>query len=223
MSLRRWLVLCASTALVGPAFAEAPAPTPQPPIEVACVLDQDAPRRAVEAAFAELQTIHRSRVAGPAGQKLIDSRVNALLDRLVGFDLFVDLALGDAWDAALAEQKVAWRTTLRETLRRRYLRKLGSPLMAKVDVKAVVIRCDKAEVRLNIADRKGKHAQDVQLQLVASRVDTTTVWHAFDVAVDGVSLLETWRSRFRRIYADGGVSAIDEHMRGLAERYTKPE
>ena len=232
MVLRRLLVVCSIATLVSPALAESPDQVPpgdaqetmpEPPPKAVCIDDQDEPRRAVEAAFLELQNIHRTRVAGPAGQKLIELRVNALLDRLVGFDVFVDIALGDAWDAALADQKLAWRTTLRETLRRRYLHKLGSPLRAKGDIKTVVMRCDKAEVSLHISDRKGKHAQDVRLQLVASRVDSTTVWHAFDVAVDGVSLLETWRSRFRRIYADGGVSAIDQHMRGLAERYTHPD
>ncbi|HRE92387.1 MAG TPA: hypothetical protein PK095_24945, partial [Myxococcota bacterium] len=43
-------------------------------------------------------------------------------------------------------------------------------------------------------------------------------WRAFDVSVDGASLLEMWKGRFRRIFADGGVAAIEEHLRQLAER-----
>jgi len=231
-------LLCLAIACAnGPASAQ-PTPAEQviaPPLPSPCSDDASAPRREVEAAFAELQQIHRTRVAGPAGQKLLESRVNALLERLVGFDLFVDLALGDAWDSALPEQKLSWRETLADTLRRRYLRKLGSPLAAGVDIKTVVLRCDRAEVALHIVDRKGGHPQDVLLQLVATRVAGSLpvtpgdpvvpapvpeiAWHAFDVAVDGVSLLETWKSRFRRIYADGGVAAIDHHMRGLRDRY----
>ena len=236
-----WAVLCLGiVGAAGPALAQ-PTPVEQvvtPPPPVPCIENASAPRHEVEAAFAELQRIHRSRIAGPAGQQLIESRVNALLERLVGFDLFIDLVLGDAWEIALPEQRLSWRTALADTLRRRYLNKLGSPLAASVDIQGVVMHCDRAVVSIHISDRKGKHPQDVLLHLVATRVVPAPTppedvlnpppadpprpvieWRAFDVAVDGVSLLETWKSRFRRIYEDGGVAAIDYHMRGLADRY----
>ena len=190
-----------------------------PPVEVVCVEQPASARMEVEAAFVELQHIHRNRVPGPSGQRLLEARVFELLERRVAFDRFVDLALGEAWDQASEEQKKAWRETLEDTLRRRYLKKLGSPLSAHLEMKGVVLRCTRAEVMFVVVSRRGAHRQDVVLELEAATSEGVVRWRAFDVAVDGVSLLETWKSRFRRIFADGGVAAIDYHMRGLRERY----
>jgi len=189
------------------------------PVEVVCIEEPSSARLEVESAFSELQRIHRGRVPGPSGQRLLEGRVDALLERLVAFDLFVDLVLGEAWDEALEDQRRSWRQTLEETLRRRYLDKLGSPLSSHIEMKGVVLRCNRAEVLFVVVSRRGEHRQDVVLELDGVVLDGKPRWRAFDVAVDGVSLLETWRSRFRRIYADGGLAAIDYHMRGLRERY----
>jgi ABC-type transporter MlaC component len=210
--------------------ADEPVPV-EPPPPPACTSDPAEPRDEVAAAFMELQQIHRARVPGPAGQRLLEHKIDELLERLVGFDVFVDLVLGDAWDRADEAQKKAWRDALEATLRLRYLKKLGSPLAARMTIQDVQLQCDKATVRLHILDRHEKK-QEVVLQLARLRLApdplapevVALVWRAFDVAVDGVSLLETWRSRFRRIYEDGGVAAIDYHMRGLRQRYpSKPE
>lgn len=216
-----WLILAALVLGPTPAGSEDGTDEVPSPVEVRCVDDASTARSEVERAFAELQQIHRHRVPGPSGARLLERRVNELLDRLVGFDQFVDLVLGDAWDKAEADQKRDWRAILKQTLRRRYLKKLGSPLTARLEIKGVQLRCDKAKVGLVISDRDGGNPRDVELQLLATFEGETprTLWLAYDVAVDEVSLLETWRSRFRRIYADGGVAAIDHHMRGLRERY----
>lgn len=233
----RWLRLLAALTVAGaPLSARAedvvgdgdevsvPAPPPPPP-EPICLEDGKTAKSEVELAFAELVRIHRNRVSGPAGERVLEARVNELLERLVDFDQFVDLALGDAWDAAEDDQKRDWRETLEETLRRRYLKKLGSPLASRMQVKSVSLSCDKAEVALLITDKQGGRPQDVVLELIGTPPQTEggrPSWQAFDVAVDGVSLLETWRGRFRRIYADGGIAAIDHHMRGLRDRYGRP-
>lgn len=204
--------------VVEPPDAGPDAPAPATPV---CIEEPSSARREVQAAFEELQRIHRNRVPGPSGQRLLEGRVDELLERLVAFDVFVDLVLGEAWEEALAEQRAAWRETLEETLRRRYLKKLGSPLSSHIEMKGVVLRCNRAEVIFVVVSRRGEHRQEVTLELDGVMVDGEPRWRAFDVAVDGVSLLETWKSRFRRIYADGGVAAIDYHMRGLRERYNR--
>jgi len=190
-----------------------------PPPEVVCVDDARSVRSQVEAAFAEIQRIYRTRVAGPAGQRLLETRIDELFERIVDFERFVVLALGAAWERADASQREPWRSTLRATLQQRYLRQLGAPLAAQLMITRVLLRCDQAEVTLVLTDRRRGQHQDVVLELVAVLGEAGVAWRAFDVAVDGVSLLEGWKGRLRRLYEDGGVAAIDQHLRGLRARY----
>lgn len=214
----RALIIAAALVLAPPPALAADGAPPAGPSQPRCVDDPASPRNEITAAFAELQKIHRGRVPGPSGQRIVDLRVRGLLERLVGLDLFAGLALGDAWTKAEDVQRASWRDTLRETLQRRYLKRLGSPLLAEIEFGAVELRCDKARVAFTLRDRHDKK-MDVVLDLAATVTDGAVTWAAFDVSVDGVSLLETWRSRFRRIYEEGGVAAVDYHMRGLRERF----
>lgn len=203
--------------------AAAADPIEEPPALRPCP-SGDSARTAIEDALAELQKIHRVRVPGPSGQVVLDRKLDELLSRFVRFEHFADLALGDAWDAAVPEQRTGWSETLRYALERRYLRRLGSPLDAVVQVAQSEIRCDEGElararIRIELASRRSKSRQEVLLQLAQSRrPEEPAVWQAFDVAVDGVSLLENWRGQFRRIYAEGGLAAVDHHIKVMRDR-----
>lgn len=199
--------------------------------EVVCAPDASGARLAVELAFAELQRLHRARVPGPTGQSLIVQRTDKLLGRFVHFTRFVDDALGDAWTQA-PERHRDWENTISDFLKRRYLDRLGSPLGARIAVGKVVHTCDEARVSLEVVSPGRRKTTEVEIRLVVDQPrvgddpETTAVapdfgpsrWRAFDVSVDGASLLELWKGRFRRVFGDGGVAAIEEHLRNLSQR-----
>jgi ABC-type transporter MlaC component len=203
-----------------------------------CAPDASGARLAVELAFAELVRLHRGRVPGPSGQDVLNRLLDRLLERFVRFERFVDDALGEAWDSA-PERRRDWQESIANYLRQRYLDRLGSPVGARIEVKSVRHQCDEARVAMVVHGPGGSRRKtDVELRLVVDPPHPSMnevssgeqertrpepfgpmSWRSFDVSVDGVSLLETWKSRFRRIYADGGVAAIDEHLRNLSNRY----
>lgn len=199
--------------------------------EVVCAPDPSGAKLAVELAFAELQRLHRARVPGPTGQSLIAQRTDKLLARFVHFTRFVDDALGEAWNEA-PERRHEWESTISDFLKRRYLDRLGSPLGSRIAVGKVAHDCDEARVSIKVVGPDGRKSTDVEIRmvLVAARLGdeqeaTSAVadfgpsrWRAFDVSVDGASLLELWKGRFRRVFADGGVAAIEEHLRNLSQR-----
>lgn len=209
--------------------ADAPPPEPAPAPKI-CAPDASGATLAIELAFAELQRLHRGRIPGPNGQALIAQRTDKLLARFVHFTRFVDDALGDAWEQA-PDRRSDWESSISDFLKRRYLDRLGSPLGAKIDIGQVTHQCDEARVSLQVLSPHGKKKTDVELRLVLVAPRPTddpsssppadfgpARWRAFDVSVDGASLLEMWKGRFRRIFADGGVAAIEEHLRQLAQR-----
>ena len=75
------------------------------------------------------------------------------------------------------------------------------------------------EVRATLHHKKTDELKQVSFALVWR----TGSWRLYDVEVDGTSLLQTWRGRFRRIFREGGVGALDEQMVGLSKRYPCPE
>jgi ABC-type transporter MlaC component len=209
-------------------------PTPVEPVAV-CAPDGTGARLAVELAFAELMRLHRGRVPGPTGQQVIGLRLERLLERFVRFERFVDDALGEAWNSA-PDRRHDWQTTISAYMQRRYLDRLGSPIGARLEIVSVRHDCDEARLRMVVHSARGRKKSDVELRMVLdlprpaapsdpAPPDTdpfgSASWRAFDVSVDGVSLLETWKGRFRRIFADGGVAAIDEHLRNLGTRSSR--
>lgn len=203
--------------------------------EPRCVPDAEGAKAKVEAGFADLGRLHRARLPGPSGEALLERRLEILLDGFIGFGRFVDDVLGEAWENA-GDHRSAWRETLADTLRQRYLGKVGSPLGVRLEFVALSHRCDEARVEMLLHKSGRKRPREVVLRLYFETPSEGTVevgevgaaieraspqWRAFDVAVDGVSLLETWRGRFRKIYNEGGVAAVDAHMRSLRERYPR--
>lgn len=232
LTLGPLLLVLALGAHAQPARADTPPPEPNPAPRI-CAPDASGARLAIELAFAELQRLHRGRIPGPNGQAMIAQRTDKLLARFVHFTRFVDDALGDAWEQA-PDRRADWESAISDFLKRRYLDRLGSPLGAKIEIGEVSHQCDEARVSLQVQAPHGKKKTDVELRLVliAPRPAEDAAnppppdfgpgrWRAFDVSVDGASLLEMWKGRFRRIFADGGVAAIEEHLRQLAQR--RPE
>ena len=235
------VLLCVGTSKVSAEPEATQAPTEPATL---CAPDGTGARLAVELGFAELMRMHRGRVPGPTGQKVIGQRLERLLERFIRFERFVDSALGEAWNSA-PERRRDWQASISEFMRSRYLDRLGSPIGARLEIVGVRHDCDEARVQMVVHSARGRDKSEVELRMVFDPRQAVepgdplepgrpsdpappvadafgpSSWKAFDVSVDGVSLLETWKGRFRRIFADGGVAAIDEHLRNLGTRSSR--
>jgi len=213
MSMRLLLASLSLVLAVAPARADAPR-------REACG-DAAGATLAVKLAFSDLVRLHRARIPGPSGQQVLDARVDELMAKLIDLDRFAAAALSPMWDELDEGQRAHWSADLRTGLRGRYLRRLTgdrSPAGQWLEVVRADVACDRGTVDFTLGPRGGRGHNDVTLRMVW----TGLAWRAYDVTVDGVSLLETWRSRFRTLYKDGGVAAVDEHLRELAQRYRAP-
>lgn len=190
------------------------APAPEP---VRCATDAASPRLAVEAAYAEFARLYRARLPGPRGQTILETRLDALVDRLIDVEAFARAVLAGAWNAGTTEQRAQWQRDLDQMLRRRYLKGLEDPHLNPIDVLRSDVSCDRASVRVRLGAPSTRSDRVVELDLIYREPE----WRVYNVTVDGVSLIRTWRSRLRRVFADGGVDALDRQLRLLAERYAR--
>ncbi|MCA9517147.1 MAG: ABC transporter substrate-binding protein [Myxococcales bacterium] len=222
------LLVVALTSLgAAPPASARPAPPPDPDAEVEapeprseavhCALDAASPRLAVEAAYAEFARLYRARLPGPRGQTILETRLDALVDRLIDVEAFARSVLAGAWDAGTTEQHEQWKQDLDRMLRRRYLKGLEDPHRNPIEVLRSDVSCDHASVRVRIGVPRTRSDRVVELDLIYRDPE----WRVFNVTLDGVSLIRTWRSRLHRVFADGGVDALDRQLRILAERYAR--
>jgi|GEM_PF-1993615 len=190
--------------------APEPPPEPEP-----CVFDHDSASRAVTDAYADLARVYRTRVPGPTGEVLLRRRLDALLARLVDVEAFCEQVLREMWVAASPEQRARWREAMDHMLRNRYLRGFEGPNQHLIRVLRSTVSCHTAAVRVALSRDGSRDKRVVDVELGHQSGD----WRVFDVTLDGVSLVRTWRSRFLRIFRDGGLDAVDAQMRLLGERY----
>lgn len=221
MTLTRPTLIAILVALIGPTMGAAPDP---PPVvdaasaagdQAPCVLDHDSASRAVTGAYADLGRVYRTRIPGPSGETLLRRRLDALLGRLVDVDAFSQQVLRNVWTDATPEQRLDWRVAMDHMLRNRYLRGFEGPTQNAIAVRRSDVSCHMATVRVALSQPGSRETRVVDVELSHDGGE----WRVFDVTLDGVSLARTWRSRFLRIYRDGGVAAVDAQMRILGERY----
>lgn len=173
------------------------------------------PSAAVTSSFDELRRIFSRRLPGPRGRQLVEKRLHKLIERSIDLEFFMQGMLRVAWEKADDVQRVEWQAAIDSMLRKRYLRLLRAPSTQRVEISNVDVGCQKAALHVQVRDIRGGKSSTFDMNLRWGGQG----WRVYDVHLDGVSLLQLWRSRFRRIYRDGGMRAIDRQMKVLAARY----
>ena len=200
-------VVGASDASDAPTVADGPPP---------CAPAEHVAAQAVVATFNELTAAYHGQIPGPAGATIVERKVDALIGRVLDVDVFARYVLRGIWEQGSAEQHAVWRRALDRMLRRRYLKSLRSPEGHAIEVVGGDTDCDRAEVHFTLRSRRDAGAPE---RVVMALVYRREGWRAYDVTIDNVSLAHTWRSRFQRIFADGGVAAVDRQLREIDVRY----
>ncbi len=140
-------------------------------------------------------------------QELVDTRILPHFD----FPRMTQLAVGRPWRNATAEQKVALTTEFRNMLVRTYTKTFSAYTEPRVDLKSVRAQSEtESTVQTEIQIPDGR--------VVAVNYEmrkTPSGWKAFDVVVEGISLVTSYRTTFAdQIQRDG----IDGLIRSLAEK-----
>lgn len=154
------------------------------------------------------RVIERLRAAKP----LTDNQAYELVEDLIlphlDFEAFARLSLGKYWRQASPEQRVAFTREFRDLLMRSYATSLNSYSGERIE---------QLGQRDDGEDRVMLQTQLIRTQGAPIRVDyrlrqTDGVWKVYDVVIDGISLVITYRTSLGEEISREGLDALIQKM-----------
>ncbi len=141
-----------------------------------------------------------------SNQKRLHELVDAKILPHFDFSRMTQLAVGRSWRTATAEQKQALTTEFRTMLVRTYTKVFVTYQDPKVEVKPVKLNGDETEatVRTLIHLKGGQQTVTIDYEMLKS----PTGWKAFDVTVEGVSLVTSYRGSFADQIQQTGIDGL---------------
>lgn len=132
---------------------------------------------------------------------LVDAKVLPHFD----FAHMTQLAVGKNWRKATPEQKQALTAEFRAMLVRTYTKAFTVYRDQTVEVKPLTLAAGATEATVKTFISK-PGAQAIPVDYVLEKTDKG--WKAFDLSVDGVSLVMTYRSTFNEQIAQSGIDGL---------------
>lgn len=152
-----------------------------------------------------LEIINKDKRANDANQKKLLEFIDARVLPNFNFEHMTKLAVGRAWRTATPEQKAALIAEFRTLLVRTYTKAFTAYKEVKVEVKPATVPAGATEVTVKtVILRPGAPAIPVNYEMEK----TDAGWKAFDVAVEGVSLVATHRGSFAEKVQQSGIDGL---------------
>ncbi len=157
----------------------------------------------------------RGGVTGALATMRRRAQIRAVADDLFDFEEVSRRALGTHWHARTPTERTEFVGAFTDVLERAYLTKIESYAGEKILYTGEKIDGDFAFVRSRIVPRKPAKARlrETALEYRMLRRDKNARWKVYDVIVDGVSFVSTYRSQFDRIILASSYQALMERIR----------
>ena len=136
-------------------------------------------------------------------------KINALVDAKIlphfDFQRMTRLAVGRYWRTATPEQQQALITEFRDLLVRTYTKVFTVYRDQTIEVKPLRMAPDDTEVTVStVISKPGSQPTSVDYELMKA----TDGWKVFDVSVEGVSMVMSYRGTFASEIQQGGIDGL---------------
>jgi phospholipid transport system substrate-binding protein len=152
---------------------------------------------------------------GTEAEKKLKSEIRTMADDVLDWEELTKQALGSAWEQRNAKERSEFSSLLREMIEASYESRLRQALKAGSDKASKVaidwtdesVNGEHADAIAHVKSDKSEANLGFKLRWIGDR------WRVFDVAIDDVSTVRTYRSQFGKIIANQGFPALIERMR----------
>lgn len=204
--MKRFLVAALLSASVPAAFADTP---PAPGAKAVTGPGTTVVKAANEAIAGHLKL--KVKVGSPE-EKALAAKVTSSLRGFLDIDQLGVRAMDEEWKKVKKAQQDEFLTLLRALIEDNYIRGLRSNLDYKVEYtgESTDPKGNTVVTTVVNAKRKGRPFTISVDYVLVKQGDTL---RAFDIKTDGVSLVENYRSMFRKIIAKDGIDGLLNKMR----------
>jgi phospholipid transport system substrate-binding protein len=169
------------------------------------------PREVIEAAVARVVAL-ADEMPDPAGRADLEryrGEVRQIAVGLFDFEEMSRRALGRHWAARTPAQRAEFVKLFTDMLERTYVGRIESRAVDRIAYVGESLDGAYAVVRSRITSRKRTETSlDYRLHLDEGR------WKVYDISVDGVSFVSTYRSEFNRIIQSSSYASLVDRLRG---------
>lgn len=159
-------------------------------------------------------SLRKAKAGSPEEQKLKDE-LKALVDDMLDWPTMTRRSLGRSWKTIAPAQQKEFSALLRQLIEASYQSKMRMAAKDKVD-QAKDVRIDwgeadiddnEAQIEATVKADKSKTFLGFKLSWDGQR------WWVYDVSIDDVSTIRTYRSQFRKLIEDKGFDELMGRMR----------
>jgi phospholipid transport system substrate-binding protein len=159
-----------------------------------------------------------SGVLGAVSSARRRAQIRAVADELFDFEEVARRALSVHWAARTPTERTEFVGLFTDLLERAYLGRIEAYAGETIAYAAEKVDGDFAVVRSRIVPRRRSEARahDTALEYRLLRKDGR--WKVYDVLIDGVSFVSTYRSQFDRIIKGSSYASLVDRLRGPEAR-----
>jgi phospholipid transport system substrate-binding protein len=158
-----------------------------------------------------LRILQAPEYRGPARAEARRSAIRRAITERFGFEEMARRSLGINWAARSPAERKEFVQLFTDLLERSYLNRIESYTDEQVVYLDEAVEGDRAEVRSKIITR----GDEVPVNYRLSRRGND--WEVYDIVIEGVSLVNNYRSQFSRIINQSSYSALVQRMRRQAQ------
>jgi phospholipid transport system substrate-binding protein len=200
--MRTWIAIAISIACLLPAQAAQPAPAV-------------GPRDAVEGAVGRFMTIVQAKGSASVNADRSD-QIRQIVREMFDFDEISKRALSRHWQTLQREEQAEFVALFRDLLERAYLTQVETASGGeKIAFLGESIENESATVRSKVVTRQGS---EIPLDYRLHVRDGS--WRIYDVAVQGVSFIASYRTQFDRVIRAESYSSLRERLQKKATETT---
>ena len=187
-----------------------------------------APKDVVQTSVTRVLAIVSEQTSGARSEGLERRRteMRRVANELFDFEEMARRALSRHWSTRSRAEQTEFVELFTDLLERTYVSRIEAYAGEKISYPTEIIDGEYATVRSHIVTRRRTETTlDYRLHFADSRK-----WKVFDISVDGVSFVATYRSEFNRILQQSTYASLVDRMRkkrleidALARKVDRPE